>query len=164
MFRVEKLNRTHHLEDFDCGVEVLNRLLMAHALNNQSANSTQSYVGMRNESVIGYFSLTVGEVRFEAAPERMKKGLARHPVPIMLLARLAVDVRAQGMGAGQGLLKDAIQRTLQAADIAGIRAMVVHAKDDRAFQFYKHFGFVDGFDNQLHLYMLIKDLRATTGA
>jgi predicted N-acetyltransferase YhbS len=77
----------------------------------------------------------------------------------MLLARLGVDVGWQGKGVGAGLLRDAILRTLQAADIAGIRAFVVHAKDDTAARFYRHFGFADSPSDPLHLYVLIKDLR-----
>jgi predicted N-acetyltransferase YhbS len=83
--------------------------------------------------VVGYYTLVVGQVEYAAA--------ARRSVPIMLLARLAIAISWQGKGLGAGLLKDAMQRTLQAADIAGIRAFAVHAKDDAARLFYEHFGF-----------------------
>src|SRR5215471_19346474 len=99
------------------------------------------YIGLVGEAVIGYHTLAVGQISREEAPERLTKGLARHPVPIMLLARLAVDRRWQGQGAGRALLKDAMQRTLQAADIAGIRAFAVHAKDNEARSFYQKFDF-----------------------
>ncbi len=89
----------------------------------------------------------------------LTKGLARHPVPVMLLARLAVSTALQGRKIGSGLLKDSILRTLQAAEIGGIRAFAVHAKDDSAKQFYERFGFVPSPTDRLHLYRLIKDLR-----
>jgi GNAT superfamily N-acetyltransferase len=90
--------------------------------------------------VIGFYTLAVGEVAYDDAPERLKKGLARHPVPLILLARLAVSQTWQGKGIGAGLLKDAILHTLQAADIARIRAIACHAKDEQASAFYEHFG------------------------
>jgi GNAT superfamily N-acetyltransferase len=102
-------------------------------------------------------------VAYADAPERLTKGLARHPVPIMLLARLAVGSAWQSRGIGAGLLKDAMRRTLQAADIGGIRAFTVHAKDAPARRFYEHFGFVVSPTDPLHLFLLMKDLRPLTG-
>ena len=98
-------------------------------------------------------------MNYEDAPERLSKGLARHPVPIMLLARLAVDRRWQGQGVGKALLRDAMQRTLQAADIAGIRAFAFHAKDDEARRFYQHFDFIPSPTDPMHLFVLLKDVR-----
>lgn len=157
--RIEKLNRGHAVEAFDCGQEPLNRYLVQLALVNQSAGAAQTYVGLSGDTVIGYYTLSVGEVAYADALERLKKGVARHPVPIMLLARLAVDTSWQGKGVGSGLLKDAMRRTLQAADIAGIRALAVHAKDDSARAFYAHFGFMPSPTDPLHLFVLIKDIR-----
>ena len=159
--KVEKLGRQHVIEDFDCGKEPLNRLLIRNALQNQYASASQTYVLVSNGRVIGYHTLVVGEVGFSAAPERLTKGLARHSVPIMLLARLAVSREFQGRGIGQALLKDALLRTLQAADIAGIRAFAVHAKDDEARAFYEHFDFVASPSDPMHLFLLLKDVRAT---
>jgi GNAT superfamily N-acetyltransferase len=156
--RIEKLTRSHSVDDFDCGQEALNRFLSRYALTNQLANASQTYVGLADDAVIGYYTLVVGDVAYDDAPERLTKGLARHPVPIMLLARLAVDRRWQGKGVGAGLLKDAMRRTLNAADIAGIRALVVHAKDDAARTFYHHFDFIPLPTDPLHLYLLVKDL------
>jgi GNAT superfamily N-acetyltransferase len=160
VFRIEKLTRDHVLADFDCGVEPLNRFLINLALVSQQASVTQTYLALTDERVIGYHSLTVGDVKFDQAPERMKKGLAHHPVPVAVLARVAVDKGWRGIGAGQGLLKDAASRVVSVAEIAGVRALVVHAKDDEAKRFYEHFGFTAGFDNPLHLYMLMKNLRS----
>ncbi len=97
------------------------------------------------------------------APERIRKGLARHPVPFMVLARLAVDRDDQGQGLGAGLFKDAMLRTLAAYEIAGIRALAVHAKDERARGFNSHFGFIASPTDPLHLFVLLKDLRTLAG-
>jgi GNAT superfamily N-acetyltransferase len=160
---IEKLARSHPVDGFDCGQEALNRFLIRYALTNQLANASQTYVGLADDAVIGFYTLVVGEVAYDDASERLRKGLARHPVPIMILARLAVDRRWQGKGAGAGLLKDAMRRTLQAADIAGIRAFVVHAKDETAQRFYHHFDFVPSPTDPLHLYLLVKDLHRAAG-
>lgn len=130
--RVEKLRGDHLVASFDCGREALNRYLVRYALQNQQAGAAQTYVGIVAESVVGYYTLAVGQVSREEAPDRLTKGLARHPVPIMLLARLAVDQRWQERGIRKALLKDAMLRTVQAAEIAGIRAFAVHAKDEQA--------------------------------
>lgn len=158
-FTIEKLDGNHAVETFDCGEEALNNFFVRHALQSQRANASQTYIGLADGDVIGFYSLAVGQIEHEDAPARVTKGLAHHPVPIMLLARLAIDTRWQGRGAGAGLLKDAMRRTLQAADIAGIRALVVHAKDDSARRFYEHFDFVSLPSEDRHLYQLIKDLR-----
>lgn len=157
--RIEKLRREHVVEGFDCGREDLNRFLIRYALANQQAEASQTYVGLSDQSIIGFYTLVVGQVSHEGAPTRLTKGLARHPVPIMLLARLAVSVAWQGRGVGAGLLKDAMSRTVQAADIAGIRAFSVHAKDDAARAFYEHFGFLPPPVDPFHLFLLLKDVR-----
>lgn len=159
-FRIEKLRRDHPVDEFTCGREELDRFLRRFAFASQQANAAQTYLGLHNGTIIGFYSLVVGQVAYGDAPERLIKGLARHPVPIMLLARLAVSLAWQGRGIGAGLLKDAINRTLQAADIGGIRALAVHAKDAPARRFYEHFNFVASPTDPLHLYVLIKDLRA----
>lgn len=161
--RIEKLRRDHAVDGFDCGREELNRFLIRFALPNQQAGASQTYLGLAGEEVIGFYTLVVGQVSYEGAPERLTKGLARHPVPIMLLARLAVSTAWQGRGAGAGLLKDAMRRTLQAADIAGIRAFAVHAKDEAARGYYERFGFIPSPTDPFHLFVLVKDLRRIAG-
>lgn len=158
--RIEKLQRGHAVESFDCGSEALNRFLIRHALQNEQAGASRTYVALDDTEVAGYYTLVVGQVEHAAAPERLKKGLARHPVPIMLLARLAIATHWQGKGLGAGLLKDAMLRTLKAADIAGIRAFAVHAKDDAARAFYERFDFVASPSDPYHLFRLLKDIRA----
>ena len=133
-------------------------------VQNQQAGASQTYVALADESVAGYYTLVVGQVDFEKAPQRLTKGLARHPVPIMLLARLAVATAWQGKGLGSVLLKDAMLRTLQAAEIAGIRAFAVHAKDDAARSFYERFDFAASPSDPYHLFRLLKDVRATLRA
>lgn len=162
-WRIQKLDRAHVVGDFDCGYDDLNRFISRFAINSQSAGSAQTYVALADEKVIGYFSLAVGAVAHSQAPNRMVKGLARHPVPVMLLARLAVDNKAKGKGLGAALLRNALARTLQAADIAGIRAIIVHAKDDEARRFYEHFDFDPSPTDSYHLHLLIKDLRIAAG-
>lgn len=157
--RVEKLRRDHPVEGFDCGREELNRYLLLYAWQNQQAGAAQTYVAMVGEVIAGYYALAVGQVALEDAPERLKKGLAKYPVPIMLLARLAIDHRWQGRGVGKALLRDAMQRTLQAADLAGIRAFAVHTKDEEARCFYEHFDFIPSPTDPLHLFVLLKDVR-----
>jgi GNAT superfamily N-acetyltransferase len=156
---IEKLRRDHPVDSFDCGQEALNQWLRKHALQNQGAGAAQTYVGLDGDTLIGYYSLAVGQIEFSDAPERLQKGLARHPIPIMLLARLAVDKNWQKMGVGRALLRDAMLRTLQAAEIAGIRALAVHAKDEHARRYYEQFDFAPSPADPLHLLVLLKDIR-----
>jgi len=162
--QVEKLTAAHSIDGFDCGKEPLDRFLKRFALTNQKSGSAQTYVVCRGDGrVVGYYSLCVGAVEHADAPERVGKGLARHPIPVMLLARLAIDRSEQGRGLGKALLKDALLRTAQAADIASIRALLVHAKDDEARAWYASFDFEPSPTDAYHLFLLLKDLRALLG-
>jgi GNAT superfamily N-acetyltransferase len=163
-FRIEKLRRDHRVDGFDCGKEPLNRFLVRFALQNQLANSAQTYLALSDDDVAGYYTLTFGAVACDDAPERFRKGIARHPVPLMILARLAVALPWAGKGIGSGMLKDALVRTLSAADIAGLRAFAVHAKDDEAQAFYEHFDFIPSPSDPMHLFVLLKVVRAVVGA
>jgi GNAT superfamily N-acetyltransferase len=160
---IEKLRRDHRVDAFDCGQEALNNWLRKHALQNQGAGAAQTYVGLAGEVVVGYYSLAVGQIEYSDAPERLQKGLARHPVPVMLLARLAVDKNWQKKGVGRALLRDAVLRTMQAAEIAGIRALAVHAKDEQARRYYEQYDFVASPADPLHLLVLLKDIRLRVG-
>jgi GNAT superfamily N-acetyltransferase len=161
--RIEKLQRTHAVEEFTCGQPELDRFLIRHALQAQQMNSSLTYVGLSGRMVIGYYTIVAGEVRQADAPERVSKGMPRHPVPLLVLARLAVHSEWQGRGIGAGLLLDALERTLQVADIVGVRSLAVHAKDASAAAFYRYFGFVPSPTDDRHLFMLIKDIRAVAG-
>jgi GNAT superfamily N-acetyltransferase len=161
---IEKLRRDHSLDGFDCGKEELNSFLKRHALTNQASDSAQTYVLAEGLVVKGYYSLAAGAVSHEEATERVKKGLARHPVPVVLLARLAVDASMQGKKVGPALLKDALRRAVHAADTIGARAVLVHAKDDNAKGFYEHFTFESSPSDPYHLMLIMKDLRRIIAA
>ena len=161
--RIEKLTRTHAVDGFDCGKDPLNRFLQRYALQNQQAGASQTYVGLVANDIVGYYTLAFGSAEHAAAPARIGKGLARHPIPLMVLARLAVSTDWQGHGVGAALLKDAVLRTLQAAEIAGLRALAVHAKDDRARTFYERYGFVPAPTDPYHLLVLLKDIKKDLG-
>jgi GNAT superfamily N-acetyltransferase len=108
---IEKLRRDHAVQTFDCGQLDLNSWLVRYALQNQNANAAQTYVAMADLTVAGYYSLSVGQVEHASAPTRLQKGLARHPIPVMLLARLAVHEDWQRRGVGRLLLADAVVQT-----------------------------------------------------
>lgn len=156
---IHKLSAEDDADSFDCGREELNRFLKKFALANQAANAAQTYAVCRGKRVAGFYSLAAGSVAPEHAPARAAKGLAAHPIPVMVLARLAVDQSEQRSGIGKALLKDALLRTAQAANIAGIRAIVVHAKDEEACRWYEQFDFEPSPTDPLQLFLLLKDLK-----
>lgn len=156
---IEKLSAEHNIKSFDCGKSALNRFLTDYALQNQRSDSSTTYVAILNGIVIGYYSLTVASVAHEDAPSRIVKGLPKYPIPVALLARLAVDKDKQGEGVGKGLLKDCLKRINAAADILGIRALLVHAKDDEAREWYEKFDFTSSPTDRLHLFLMLKDIR-----
>jgi GNAT superfamily N-acetyltransferase len=159
--QVEPLARPHDVSQFDCAAHPsLNDWLKRFAFTNQQNETSRTYVVHRALRVVGYFSIATGSVLREAASARVAKGLANHPVPVLLLTRLAVDKSEQGRGLGKALLKDALHRLAQAADIVAARAVLVHAIDSAAADFYRHFGFEPMPGNDLHLMLLMKDLRA----
>lgn len=161
------LDPNHDLTAFDCGTVALNDYLHKYAWPNHQGRAARTYVVTRGSRVVGYYTLAAGSVSRDDAPPRVAKGLGNYPVPIILLARLAVDRSEQGKGLGAALLKDAILRAARAADLVGCRALLVHAKDQGAQAFYRRFGFESSPVNELHLYLLMKDILAnlasTTG-
>lgn len=159
---IEKLRREHLLDDFDCGKEELSRFLKRQAWASLQSHSAQTYILAKDLRVLGYYTLAAGSVSHDEATERVQKGHARHPIPVILLARLAVDASVSGKGLGAALLKDALLRTAQAADTIGARALLVHAKDDEAKAFYEHFEFEPSPSDPYHLLLITKDLVAMT--
>jgi predicted N-acetyltransferase YhbS len=156
---VEPLNENHILDQFDCGKhESLTTWLKRHALVSQAARSSRTFVVHRAGHVVGYYALAASSVRREDASSRAAKGQPAHPIPVILLARLAVDKSEQGRGLGSALLKDALQGCLRAAEAIGVRAVLVHAIDEEAKNFYRRFGFEDCVVDDLHLMLLIKDI------
>jgi len=152
------LTKDHDRNSFDCGVPALNDYLKKYALQNQKKHAARTYVVTRGDRIVGYYSLAYGSVSLDEAPQKVKSGLPRHPVPVILLARLAVDSAEQGTGLGAALLKDALLRTIQAAEVAGLRAMLVHAKDDSAKRFYEKYGFEPSPIDAYHLFLRLSDI------
>lgn len=155
--QISKLSARDLTDGFDCGQADLNQFIQRYALINQKANSSQTYITTLNDQVVGFYTLAVGSVSYVDSPERVSKGLARHPIPVMILARLAIDLSHQGKGLGKALLKDALLRTVQASDIAGIRCLLVHAKDNSARQWYELFDFEPSPVDPYQMFLLIKD-------
>jgi predicted N-acetyltransferase YhbS len=156
----EKLTDKHNIEDFCSGVEVLDTWLKKRALQSEASNAARTYVVCVNNRVVGYYALATGSVNHETAIGRAKRNMP-NPVPVMVLARLAVDQTWQGKGVGRGLLRDAILRTLQAAEIAGIKAILVHAISEDAKAFYEKFGFQASPIEPMTLMVTLKDVQAT---
>lgn len=149
----------HRLDDFDCGKKALNEWLVRQARQAQGSGSAKTFVVADGDRVVGYFSLTVGQVDTLDAPERFRKGMGQYPLPVVILARLAVSRHDQGRGIGFGLLQDAIRRTLLIAEQAGIRAMLPHPIDAEAARFYIRFGFIQSPLREQQLLLLLKDAR-----
>lgn len=157
--RPEPLGVEHQLEGFDCGKPALDDWLLRHARQAQGSGSAKTFVVADDARVAGYFSLTVGQVDTLDAPERIRKGMGQYPVPVVILARLAVSRQDQGRGMGFGLLQDAIRRTMLIAEQAGIRAMLTHPIDEEAAKFYTRFGFIASPLREQQLLLLLKDAR-----
>jgi GNAT superfamily N-acetyltransferase len=156
---IEKLQRDHDTSSFECGNPALTNWLRKFAWANQQADAAQTYVACHDKRVVGYYALAAGSVHRHESPDRIAKGLARHPVAVVLLARLAVNLKEQGKGLGKALLLDALVRIEEAADIIGIRAVLVHAIDDAARRFYQHFDFDPSPVDPFQLMLLLKDIR-----
>lgn len=159
----EPLAARHLLEGFDCGKPALNEWLLRHARQAQASGSAKTFVVAEAQRVAGYFSLTVGQVDPLDAPARIRQGMGNDPIPVVLLARLAVAQADQGRGIGCGLLQEAIRRTALIAEQAGIRAMLTHPIDAEASRFYRRFGFVASPLREGQLLLLLKDARRYLG-
>jgi GNAT superfamily N-acetyltransferase len=153
------LGKHHEVSGFDCGKSPLNDFLIKYALANQAGGGARTYVATRGNRVIGYYSLAPASVLAEDAPARVTKGQGHYPVPVILMARFAIDKTEQGKGIGKQLLRDALRRALAGSDAIGGRAFLVHAKDDEARNFYLKFRMEESPTNPLHLFLLFKDIR-----
>lgn len=161
--RLERLDRSHRLDEFDSGVPALDTWLRQYAGQAARAGTAVTYVAVVDGSVAGYYAIAASAVAYDEAPPGLARKVARHPIPVIRLARLAVDRGHQGTGLGGALLREALRSAANAADIVGARAVVVDAKDDAAAAFYRRFDF-DPFPDEPHaLYLLMKDLRALIG-
>jgi GNAT superfamily N-acetyltransferase len=159
---IEKLTARHDLSKFKCGQNSLDYFLRKYALENQAKDLSQTYVTRRDQAVLGYYTLVYGSIALVAAPSPIAEDMPPHyAVPVMLLARWAVHRQEQGKGIGRALLKDAFLRTVQAADIGGLRAILVDAIDDRMAAFYRAHGF-QACPVGAHKFMIsIQDVRAS---
>ena len=133
----------HRVDHFACGDEPLDRWLRAYAGQVQRRDAARTFVVAESDgTVTGYYTLIAAEVRHQAATKRVARGMSRQfPIPVALLARLAVDRRHQGIGLGRSLLLDALRRVIRASEELAVRAITVDAIDERAAVFYRHFGF-----------------------
>jgi len=155
----QPLDASHRLEEFDCGKPALTDWLLRHARQAQSSGSARTFVVCDEERVAGYFSLTVGQIDTLEAPERIRRGMGQYPIPLVILARLAIDLDYQRRGLGFSLLQDAISRTVAIAEQAGIRALPTHPIDAEADAFYRRFGFEPTPAHERQLILLLKDAR-----
>lgn len=157
---VEKLTKSHDLSQFNSGKESLDDWLKKYAWTSQAANTAKTYVVHRDNIVVGYYSLAAGNIDVDRATGRMAKGQPKmRPIPVILLARLAVNVNEKGKGLGKALLKNALLRSHQATDDIGARAVLVEALDDEARKFYLHFDFEPSPVDEYVLMLLMKDIR-----
>ena len=152
----EKLSPELDLAGFDSGEAVLDDWLRRRAAQNEASGASRTYVVRSGIKVAGYYSLAVGVVSHASAPGRIRRNMP-DPVPVMVLGRLAVDRSFQGRGVGAGLLRDAVLRTVQAAEIAGIRGILVHAISEKAKRFYESQGFTTSPVDPLTLMITLRE-------
>lgn len=135
------LTVAHQLDAFSCGEPSLDEWLKRRALANHASGASRTFVVADEErAVMGYYALAAGAVQHEQAPRSIRQNMPE-PIPVMVLGRLAVDMRAQGMQLGAALLKDALERCVLVSQNTGVRALLVHAINERARQFYEYYGF-----------------------
>lgn len=155
----EPLNKDHNLTDFNCNYPELNEWLKKYAFQAKMSGSANTFIVSDNDFVVGFYSLTIGQVDVDEASERIKKGMGKYPIPVVILARLAVLHTYQRRGIGKAMLKDAILKTLQIAEQGGVRALLVHAINEKAEVFYKRFGFEPSPIRENQLLFLLKDAK-----
>jgi GNAT superfamily N-acetyltransferase len=137
----ESLNPSHNLSEFECGEPSLNEWLRRRALMNHLSGASRVFVvADKSGFVFGYYAMAAGAVSHQEAPSAIRRNMP-DPVPVMVLGRLAVDRRAQGIKLGTALLKDALLRAVSVSQNAGVRALLVHALNPAAKAFYEHYGF-----------------------
>lgn len=156
------LDKLQDRSSFDCGVEPLNDYLKKYALQNQKKDAARTYINANDENqIVGYYTLVFGSVSIEETTAEISAGLGKYPIPVILLARLAIDKNQKGKGLGKMLMRDALLRAVRASEIAGLRAFLVHAKDESAKAFYEKLGFKPSPHNEFHLFLKMSDIRAS---
>jgi GNAT superfamily N-acetyltransferase len=152
----------HDVAGFACGNEMLDRWLVRNAGQSERRDAARTFVAASADgSVRGYYTLVAGQIEHDEATASVRKGLSRHfPIPVVILARLAVAQNSQAQALGARLLADALERTCRAAEDVAVRAVLVHAIDDRAGSFYEHFGFRAHTTTPRTLMVTLAELRA----
>jgi GNAT superfamily N-acetyltransferase len=158
----EKLSSVHNVSGFDSGEPALDDWLRRRAVQNEASGASRTYVVCVGRKVVGYYTLAAGAVAHAEAPGRLRRKMP-DPVPVMVLGRLAVDRTIHGQGVGTGLLRDAVLRTVQAAEIVGIRAILVHAISEAARRFYEKYGFVASPLDPLTVMITVEEAVRTIG-
>lgn len=158
-----RLQKEHDVSRFDCGKESPNQFLQKFAWQSQQSHGTVTYVVVQDSRVVGYYSVSYGSVLPDETAERVKRGMGKYPIPVFLLARLAVDKDWHRKGLGYSLLQDALLRAYKASKEAGLRAVVVDALDIDAKRFYLKHGFEPSPIDDMRLFLLMKDLEQTLG-
>lgn len=158
----ESIGKHHDRSDFNCGDEALNQFLHRHARQSHEKGGAKTYLAVNksNEKILGYYSLSPASITYERAPEVIKRGLARHDVPVFRLGRLAVDLSAQNQGLGGQLLLAAGRRCLLVAAQAGGVALLIDAKNEHVAQWYASYGAVPLLDAHLSLLLPFKTIHA----
>jgi GNAT superfamily N-acetyltransferase len=156
----------HHVQAFACGEETLDRWLRAYAGQSQRRDAARTFVTADPDgNVVGYYTLVAAQIEHEHATADVQQGLSRHfPIPVALLARLAVATGHQGTGLGRSLLLDALERVVRASEELAIRAVTVDALDGRAASFYRAFGFQPSSLDPNTLMVPLQALRRTLGS
>jgi GNAT superfamily N-acetyltransferase len=164
-WRIERLTKAHVRAGFRCGKPSLDEFLQALVSQYEKRNLGRTYVAMRAEEkrVYGYYTLASGSLPFQNLPQKAARKLPKHPVPVVLLARLAVDQTVQGCGLGEALLVHALEQCLQLAEKLGIHGIEVDAIDGSAAAFYAKYGFTPLLDQPLHLYLPVATIRTASG-
>ncbi len=146
------------LAAFSCAKPLLDQWLQKHALKNENSGASRTYVVAKGRQVIAWYSIAAGAVVRINTPGPISRNMPA-PIPVMILGRLAVAVDYQGQGFGSAMVRDAVKRTLIAANITGIRALMVHALDEEAFAFYQKIGFIPSPSQPLTLFLGIQGIR-----
>lgn len=156
-FEFYTLDKSFDRSDFDCGSLELNNFLKSKARQNQNAGFNKTFVavasGDKNKTVLGYYSLSMGEIDLSSLPQNLVKKLPKHPVPVARMGRLAVDIATKGQGLGKLLMVDAMKRVQTASELIGVYALLVDAKDDSAKNFYLKYGFIPLIDEPMTLFL-----------
>jgi GNAT superfamily N-acetyltransferase len=152
------LTAAHDLESFDCGILSLNDWLKRRALNNEVNGASRSYVVCNGNTVVGYYCLSTGHAFRDEVPKSLQRNMP-DPIPLVVLGRLAVDRDYQDRKIGSALLQDAVLRVLNVADIAGVKAILVHAISDEAKSFYLSRGFLESPIKPMTLYFKLNPVR-----